>query len=123
MLGGKRRQVNESRECGVSQKGCWRKIAIDQQRKFRLGLSLESGGTPYVALRYADPLHPTRSRKNQGKPGSARRCQEGCRESGRKDSRLVLDHEKDRALRYQHASEMRADLQRLKRDTDTGLVS
>ena len=28
--------------------------------------------------------------------------------------------EKDRALRYQHASEMRADLQRLKRDTDMG---
>ena len=34
--------------------------------------------------------------------------------------------EKDRNLRYQHASEIRADLQRLKRDTDssrTGLVS
>ena len=30
--------------------------------------------------------------------------------------------EKDRNLRYQHASEMRADLQRLKRDTDTGRV-
>src|SRR5882724_10828533 len=28
--------------------------------------------------------------------------------------------EKDRNLRYQIASEMRADLQRLKRDTDTG---
>jgi serine/threonine protein kinase/tetratricopeptide (TPR) repeat protein len=28
--------------------------------------------------------------------------------------------EKDRNLRYQHASEMRGDLQRLKRDTDTG---
>ncbi len=31
--------------------------------------------------------------------------------------------EKDRDLRYQHASEMRADLQRLKRDTDTSRVS
>jgi eukaryotic-like serine/threonine-protein kinase len=28
--------------------------------------------------------------------------------------------EKDRELRYQHASDMRSDLQRLKRDTDTG---
>jgi serine/threonine protein kinase len=28
--------------------------------------------------------------------------------------------EKDRNLRYQHASDMRADLQRLKRDTDSG---
>ena len=31
--------------------------------------------------------------------------------------------EKDRDLRYQHANEMRAELQRLKRDTDTGRVS
>jgi serine/threonine protein kinase/tetratricopeptide (TPR) repeat protein len=30
--------------------------------------------------------------------------------------------EKDRDLRYQHASDIRADLQRLKRDTDTGRV-
>src|ERR1019366_7907580 len=28
--------------------------------------------------------------------------------------------EKDRELRYQHASEMRAELQRLKRDTESG---
>jgi eukaryotic-like serine/threonine-protein kinase len=31
--------------------------------------------------------------------------------------------EKDRDLRYQHAADMRADLQRLKRDTDTGRVA
>jgi serine/threonine protein kinase/tetratricopeptide (TPR) repeat protein len=31
--------------------------------------------------------------------------------------------EKDRNLRYQHASEIRADLQRLKRDTETGSVA
>src|ERR1700751_1169933 len=31
--------------------------------------------------------------------------------------------EKDRSLRYQHASEMRADLQRLKRDTETGRMA
>ena len=31
--------------------------------------------------------------------------------------------EKDRNLRYQHAADMRADLQRLKRDTDSGKSS
>jgi serine/threonine protein kinase/Tfp pilus assembly protein PilF len=31
--------------------------------------------------------------------------------------------EKDRTLRYQHASEMRTDLQRLKRDTESGHIS
>ena len=31
--------------------------------------------------------------------------------------------EKDRNLRYQHASEMRSDLQRLKRDTDSGRLA
>jgi eukaryotic-like serine/threonine-protein kinase len=31
--------------------------------------------------------------------------------------------EKDRGLRYQHAADMRTDLQRLKRDTETGRVS
>src|SRR5437867_8328102 len=31
--------------------------------------------------------------------------------------------EKDRELRYQHASEMRADLKRLKRETETGTTA
>ena len=31
--------------------------------------------------------------------------------------------EKDRSLRYQHVSELRSDLQRLKRDSDTGRIS
>jgi serine/threonine protein kinase/tetratricopeptide (TPR) repeat protein len=36
----------------------------------------------------------------------------------------IINHalEKDRNLRYQHASDMRAELERLKRDTDTGRV-
>jgi len=39
------------------------------------------------------------------------------------DGIILKALEKDRFLRYQHASEMRADLQRLKRDKETGRVA
>jgi eukaryotic-like serine/threonine-protein kinase len=41
------------------------------------------------------------------------------------DLERIIDKalEKDRNLRYQHASEMRSDLQRLKRDTDSGRIA
>jgi serine/threonine protein kinase len=39
------------------------------------------------------------------------------------DAIIVKSLEKDRALRYQHASDIRADLQRLKRDTETGQIA
>jgi serine/threonine protein kinase/tetratricopeptide (TPR) repeat protein len=39
------------------------------------------------------------------------------------DGIILKALEKDRSLRYQHASEMRADLQRLKRDKETGRVA
>src|SRR5438093_6118420 len=39
------------------------------------------------------------------------------------DGIIVKALEKDRSLRYQHASEMRSDLLRVKRDTETGRVA
>ena len=43
--------------------------------------------------------------------------------SAQLDSIIAKALEKDRSLRYQHASEIRADLQRLRRDTETGRIA
>src|SRR5262249_15300003 len=43
--------------------------------------------------------------------------------SGKVDEVITKCLEKDRNLRYQHASEIRADLQRLRRDTESGKIT
>jgi len=61
----------------------------------------------YDALLHSTPESPTRSNAQLG-PGF--------------ESIIQKALEKDRNLRYQHASEIRSDLMRLKRDTDSGRV-
>lgn len=61
----------------------------------------------YDALLHATPQSPTRTNAQLG-PGFEAIIQKAL--------------EKDRDLRYQHASEIRSDLMRLKRDTDSGRV-
>src|ERR1700730_3026599 len=53
-------------------------------------------GHPHATLRDTAPLHAAGRCKNQGKPGAARRCQEGRRSRKRKDTLLVLDTGKGR---------------------------
>ena len=66
----------------------------------------ESSGLIFKAV--LDSVPPSPTRFNRGLPAELERI-------------IYKALEKDRNLRYQHASEVRADLQRLKRDTDTGL--
>ena len=65
----------------------------------------ESSGVIFKAI--LDSVPPPPIRFNRGLPAELERI-------------IYKALEKDRNLRYQHASEIRADLQRLKRDTDTG---
>jgi serine/threonine protein kinase len=68
----------------------------------------ESAATIYDAILNRDPVPPT----------------EINRELPAKLEEIIHKAlEKDRALRYQHASDIRTDLQRLKRDTDSGRAS
>jgi len=65
-------------------------------------------GATYGAILYEHPAAP--SHANPQLPAQL-------------DAVILKALEKDRDLRYQHASEMRADLQRLKRDTESGRFS
>ena len=68
----------------------------------------ESTGTIFDAILNRAPVPPVRL--NPDVPAELERVIDKCLE-------------KDRHLRYQHASDIRADLQRLKRDTDSGRVA
>ena len=68
----------------------------------------ESSGVIFKAILDAEPAPPLRL--NPDLPLDVERVIAKCLE-------------KDRNLRYQHASEIRADLQRLKRDTETGKLA
>ena len=68
----------------------------------------ETDGATYGAILHETPEVP--SQRNPQAPAQL-------------DAIITKALEKDRDLRYQHASEMRADLQRLKRDTESGQIS
>jgi eukaryotic-like serine/threonine-protein kinase len=68
----------------------------------------ESSGVIFDSILNTAPVPPVRL--NPGLPAELERIIDKCLE-------------KDRNLRYQHASEIRADLQRLKRDRDSGRVA
>ncbi len=68
----------------------------------------ESTGTIFESILNRTPVPPVRL--NADVPAELERVVDKCLE-------------KDRDLRYQHASDIRADLQRLKRDTDSGRVT
>ena len=68
----------------------------------------ESTGTIFDSILNRAPVPPVRL--NPDVPAELERVIDKCLE-------------KDRNLRYQHASDIRTDLQRLKRDTDSGRVT
>ena len=69
------------------------------------------------------PFHGESHGTDFRRHSESRTCADGAPES-RPAAGIGTRHpkclEKDRELRYQHASEIRADLQRLKRDRDSG---
>ena len=79
-------------------------VMIYEMTTGKLPFRGESTGTAFDAILNRDPVSPIRL--NPDVPLDLERVIDKCLE-------------KDRDLRYQHASEIRADLQRIKRDTDS----
>jgi len=80
-------------------------VTLYEMASGRLPFDRDTEGATYGAI-----LHEPAERPSQWNPGLPAQL----------DGIILKALEKDRSLRYQHASEMRADLQRLKRDTETG---
>src|SRR5450755_1862755 len=74
----------------------------------RLPFDRDTHGATYGAILHEQPATPSHLNPKLPPP---------------LDGIIAKALEKDRSLRYQHASEIRADLQRLKRDTESGHVS
>ena len=82
-------------------------VTLYEMASGRLPFDRNTEGTTYGAILHEQPEAP--SKWNPQLPPQV-------------DAIIAKALEKDRTLRYQHASEMRADLQRLKRDTDSGQI-
>src|SRR6266481_5390547 len=80
-------------------------VTLYEMASGRMPFDKDTDGATYGAILYEHPEPP--SQWNPQLPPQL-------------DAIIVKALEKDRSLRYQHASEMRADLQRLKRDTESG---
>jgi len=80
-------------------------VTLYEMTSGRMPFDKDTEGATYGAILYEHPDPPSQS--NPQLPPQL-------------DAIVLKALEKDRALRYQHASEMRADLQRLKRDTESG---
>ena len=81
-------------------------VVLYEMATGRLAFERDTTGSTFGAI-----LHETPSLPSQLNP----------QVSPRLEDIIYKALEKDRNLRYQHASEMRSDLQRLKRDTESGL--
>src|ERR1039457_143847 len=80
-------------------------VTLYEMASGRLPFDKDTDGATYGAILYEHAELPSQS--NPQLPAQL-------------DAIIAKALEKDRSLRYQHASEMRADLQRLKRDSESG---